>query len=77
MDFVVGLPITQRGNDTIWVIVDRLTKVARFLPMKGTWSVKQLADAYVREIIRLHGVPRTIVSNRDPKFLSRFWEKLQ
>ena len=77
MDFVVGLPRTQRGNDVIWVIVDRLTKVARFVPMKNTWGAKQLADAYVREIVRLHGVPRTIVSDRDPKFLSRFWEKLQ
>ncbi|XP_057545960.1 uncharacterized protein LOC130824954 [Amaranthus tricolor] len=77
MDFVVGLPRRHRRNNIIWVIVDRLTKVARFLPMKETWSVKQLADAYVREIIRLHGVPRNIVSDRDPKVLSRFWEKLQ
>lgn len=77
MDFVVGLPRTQRGNDAIWVIVDRLTKVARFLPMKNTWGAQQLADAYVRDIVRLHGVPRSIVSDRDTKFLSRLWEKLQ
>ena len=76
MDFVVGLPRTQRRNDSIWVIVDRLTKVATFKPMRITWGAKQLVDAYVREIIRLHGVPRTIVSDRDPKFLLRFWEKL-
>ncbi|XP_057534398.1 uncharacterized protein LOC130812809 [Amaranthus tricolor] len=73
----VGLPRTQQGNDTIWVIVDRLTNLARFLRMKGTWSVKKLAEAYVREILRLHGVTRTIVSDRDPKFLSRFWENLK
>lgn len=67
--FVVGLRGTQRRNDSIWFIVDRLTKVARFIPMRITWGAKHLADAYVREIVRLHGVPRTIVLDRDPKFL--------
>ena len=77
MDFVVGLLRTQRGNDVIQVIIDRLTKVARFIPIKNTQGAKQLADAYVKKIVRVHGVPRTIVSYREPKFLSRFWEKLQ
>ena len=54
-------------SDAIWVIVDRLTKVARFMPMKNTWGAKQLADVYVREIVRIHGVPRTTVSDRDQK----------
>ena len=72
MDFIVGLLRTQQGNDAIWVIVDRLTKVVRFLPMKNTWGANHLAGAYVREIIRLHGVPRTIVSDRDPKFYRGF-----
>ena len=72
MDFIVGLPRTRRGNDAIWVIVDRLTKVARFVLMKNTWGANHLEVAYVREIVRLHGVPRIIVSDRDPKFLLRF-----
>jgi hypothetical protein len=77
MDFVVGLPRSRRGNDSIWVIVDRLTKTARFIPAKVTWKAKQLADAYVKEVLRLHGVPKTIVSDRDTKFVARFWNELQ
>ncbi|XP_057248326.1 uncharacterized protein LOC130590277 [Beta vulgaris subsp. vulgaris] len=77
MDFVSRLPKSRRGNDSIWVVVDRLTKTARFIPMGVTWSKKQLADAYIREIVRLHGVPTTIISDRDTRFLSHFWEKLQ
>ena len=77
MDFVVGLPRSRRGNDSIWVIVDRLTKTARFIPAKVTWKAKQLADAYVKEVLRLHGIPMTIVSDRDPKFVARFWNELQ
>jgi len=77
MDFVVGFPRTPNGQDAIWVIVDRLTKNAHFLPIKITNSMERLADLYVREIVRLHGVPISIVSDRDPWFTSRFWEKLQ
>jgi hypothetical protein len=76
MDFVVGLPKAPSGQDAIWVIVDRLTKSAHFLPIKITDSLEKLADLYVREIVRLHGVPISIVSDRDPRFTSRFWEKL-
>jgi len=54
-----------------------LTKVAHFIPMKETWSMEELANAYQREIVRLHGVPKDIVSDRDPRFLSRFWTSLQ
>ena len=68
MDFVVGLPLSQRGNDAIWVIVDRLTKSAHFLPMRMTYSMEKLAQLYVNEIVRLHGVPLMIVSDRDPRF---------
>ena len=57
MDFVVGQPLSQHGNDTIWVIMDRLTKSAQFLPMRMTHSMKKLAQLYVDEIVRLHGVP--------------------
>jgi len=77
MDFVVGLPKAPSGQDAIWVIVDRLTKCARFLPIKITDSMDKLGELYVREIVRLHGVPISIVSDRDPRFTSKFWEKLQ
>ena len=76
MDFVVGLPRTQKGNDSIWVIVDRLTKVAHFLPVKNKYSVSQLADLYVEHILRLHGAPRTIVSDRGAQFTAQFWRSL-
>ncbi|XP_042019055.1 uncharacterized protein LOC121766889, partial [Salvia splendens] len=77
MDFVVGLPKSQRGNTVIWVIIDRLTKSAHFVPVRATYGSDQLAKVYVREIIRLHGVPATITSDRDAKFTSRFWTSLQ
>jgi hypothetical protein len=66
MDFIVGLPRTHKGNDSIWVIVDRLTKVAHFLPVKANYSVSQLAELYVDNILKLHGAPRSIVSDRGP-----------
>jgi hypothetical protein len=77
MNFVVGLPKAPTGQDAIWVIVDRLIKSAHFLPIKITGSLEKLADLYVWEIVRLHGVPISIVSDCDPRFTSRFWEKLQ
>ncbi|KAL0431633.1 UNVERIFIED_CONTAM: hypothetical protein Sradi_0789300 [Sesamum radiatum] len=73
MDFVVGLPHTFRKHDAIWVIVDRLTKSAHFLPIRHGDSLDKLAELYVAEIVRLHGVPVSIVSDRDPRFTSRFW----
>ena len=77
MDFVVGLPKTVGQHDSVWVIVDRYTKSAHFLPVKVTFTVDQYAELYVKEIVRLHGAPKTIVSDRDPKFTSKFWEGLQ
>jgi len=77
MDFVMGLPNTSVGHDSIWVIVDRLTKSAHFLPIKINYSLDKLAQLYVQEIVRLHGIPLNIVSNRDPRFTSRFWKALQ
>jgi hypothetical protein len=68
MDFIVGLPHTQKGNDSIWVIVDRLTKVAHFLPVKANYSVSRLAELYVDNILKLRGDPRSIVSDRGPQF---------
>ena len=63
MDFVSELPRTQRGHDAIWVIVDRLTKSAHFLPISMKYSLKKLAKLYLDEIIRLHGIPVSIVSD--------------
>ena len=77
MDFVVGLPKTSTGFDSIWVIVDRLTKSAHFLPVKVTYALDKYAKLYVDEIVRLHGAPVSIVSDRDPRFTSRFWPSLQ
>ena len=62
----------MKGHDAIWVIIDRLTKSAHFIPIKITFSLEQLAEFYVREIVRLHGVPQSIISNRDAWFTSKF-----
>ena len=77
MDFVIGLPRTRRQHDAIWVIVDRLTKSAHFLPVSNDDPLDKLAQLYVEEIVILHGVPLSIVSDRDPRFTSRFWSSLQ
>jgi hypothetical protein len=72
MDFITGFPKSSRGNDSIWVIMDRLTKVAHFIPVKTTYKGSQLADLYLSRIVSLHGVPKTIVFNRGTQFTSRF-----
>ncbi|WVZ58140.1 hypothetical protein U9M48_008443 [Paspalum notatum var. saurae] len=77
MDFIVGLPRTQKGYDSIWVIIDRLTKSGHFLPVKTTYTAATYAGLYVSRIVSLHGVPRTITSDRGSLFVSRFWEHLQ
>ena len=77
MDFVTHLPRSTKGHDSVWVIVDRLTKCAHFLPMNQKWSMDKLAELYVREVVRLHRVPESIVLDRDPRFTSRFWQSLQ
>jgi hypothetical protein len=77
MDFVSGLPRSQEGYDSVWVIVDRLTKSAHFLPVKVTYGFVKLAEIYVNEIVRLHGVPISIVFDRGPQFTSRVWVKFQ
>ena len=65
MDFVVGLPKTREGYDAIWVIVDRLTKTARFVAVKMTFSLEKFAQLFIAHVVRLHGVPKSIVSDRD------------
>jgi transposase InsO family protein len=76
MDFITGLPRSSRGHDSILVIIDRLTKVAHFLPIKTTHKGRDLADLYMSRIVSLHGVPKVIVTDRGTQFTSRFWRKL-
>ncbi|GKD87737.1 putative reverse transcriptase domain-containing protein [Tanacetum coccineum] len=77
MDFVSGLPRTPCGYDTIWVIVDRLTKSAHFLPIKKMDSMEKLTQLYLKEVVCRHGVPVSIISDRDSHFTSNFWRSLQ
>ncbi|WVZ75793.1 hypothetical protein U9M48_023824 [Paspalum notatum var. saurae] len=76
MDFIVGLPRTQKGYNSIWVVVDRLTKVAHFILVNTTYSGARLAELYISRIVCLHGVPKRIISDRGSQFTSRFWEQL-
>ena len=77
MDFVSGFPLTQRKHDAVWVIVDRLIKSAHFLSVRLDYFMDRLAELYVREIFRLHGIPLLIVFDRNPRFTSMFWKELQ
>ena len=77
MDFVVGLPLTRRKHDLVWVVVDRLTKSAHFLPVRTDYSLDKLTELYIKEIVRLHDILVSIISDRDPRFTLRFWGKLQ
>ena len=77
MDFIVALPHTSKCYNSIWVIVDRLTKSAHFLPMDTRYSARKYAKLYLDRIVTLHRVPLTIVSDRGTAFVSRFWEQLQ
>ncbi|GJZ74906.1 putative reverse transcriptase domain-containing protein [Tanacetum coccineum] len=77
MDFVTNLPKTEGGQDMIWVIVDRLTKSAHFLPAKENDSMEKLTRQYVKEVVSRHGVPVSIISDRDGRFVSQFWQSLQ
>jgi hypothetical protein len=77
MDFIVGLPNTSQKHDSIWVIVDRLTKTAHFIPVHTTYNAKRYAEIYLDRIVCLHGVPKTIISDRSTQFIARYWEQLQ
>ncbi|GKB29542.1 putative reverse transcriptase domain-containing protein [Tanacetum coccineum] len=77
MDFVTKLPKSLQGYDTIWVIVDRLTKSAIFTPMRETDSMEKLARMYLKEVVTRHGIPVSIICDRDPRFASNFWRSLQ
>ena len=76
MDFVFRFSLTQKKHDSVWVIVDKLTNSAHFLPVRLDYSIDWLVELYVNEIIRLHEIPLSIVSNHDPWFTSRFWKEL-
>ena len=77
MDFVVGLPKTTNGHNGIWVIADRLTKLAHFFPIKITYLLEQLADLYMKEIVQLNGVPMSIISDKNSQFTSEFRKSVQ
>ena len=77
MDFATHLLRKSRGNDAMWLIMDRLTKSAHFLVVRMTFTLEEFCRLYVREIIRLHGVSVSIMSDRDPRFMAHFWKSFQ
>ena len=76
-DFVTHFPRTPWRHDVVWVIVDRLTKLEHFLAMRMTFTLEEFCRLYIREIVRLHGVPISIVSDRDSRFSTHFWKSFQ
>jgi transposase InsO family protein len=76
MEFIVGLPMIEKSFDSIWVIVDHLTKSTHFIPVKTNYHPHHYADLCFQQVVRLHGVPKSIVSDRGPQFIARFWERL-
>ena len=77
MEFLTGLPSTPRGYNAIWVIVDRLTKSTHFIMIGINFLVPKLEEIYILVIVKLHGVPSSVVSDRDPIFTSNFWKRVQ
>ena len=76
MDFITGLPRTKKGNDSIMVVVDKLSKAVHFIPVQSTYKAVQIAHLFMQNIFRLHGFPKVIISDRDVKFTSTFWRTL-
>ena len=76
MDFITGLPKCKKQNDSIFVVIDKLSKVAHVIPVKSTYKAVNIADIFLKEIFRLHGIPKAIISNREVKFRGKFWRYL-
>jgi hypothetical protein len=76
MDFIVGLPCTSRGHDSIWVIVDHLMKSTHFIPIVTRYRARQYAELYIAQVVHYHGIPKAIISDRGSIFVARFWEQL-
>ena len=76
MDFITGLPKCKKKNDSIFLVIDKLSKAAHFIPVKLTYKVVNIVDIFLKEIFRLHGIPKEIISDRDVKFIGKFWRYL-
>ena len=76
MDFITGLPKSKKQNDSIFVVIDMLSKASHFIPMKSTFKVVNIADIFLKEIFRLHEIPKEIILDRDTKFTNKFWRSL-
>ena len=76
MDFITGLPKTNKQHDSIMVVEDKLSKVAHFIPLKSTFKAINIADIFMKEIFRLHGILKVVISDRDVKFTGKFWKSL-
>ena len=76
MDFITGFPMTMRQHDSILVVVEKLTKASHFMPVNSTYKADAIANIFVKEIFRLHGLPKAITSDTDTKFTSNFWKGL-
>ena len=76
MEFIMGFPRTVRQHDSIMVVVEKLTKVAHFIPVKSTFSASDVAQVFIRDVVKLHGVLKKIVPDKDAKFTSKFWKEL-
>jgi len=76
MDFITGLLRTVKHHDYVMVVVDRLSKIAHFIPIKTTYSASEVAQVFIREIVRLHDIPKEIVSDKDENLTSKFWKEL-
>jgi hypothetical protein len=77
MDFIVGLPLTVRRHDSIFIVVDTLTKSPHFIPMQMTYPTPDIARVFISEIVRLHGMPKNIISDRGSMFTGQFWTSFQ